>query len=104
MVVGSVIRGERNDRVGQWVLSPVVRRAAVAEVGGTPLFDASERPHRRQDNLRGSIANSLPAKLAPCKPGGTLTSNDSAPKRQNPRATGRIFASCGPISRVLNVW
>jgi len=59
VVVGSVVRGERNDRVGQWVLSPVVRRAAVVEVGGTPLFDASERPHRRQDNLQGSIANSL---------------------------------------------
>ena len=33
-------------------------------MGGTPLFDASERPHRRQDNLRGCIANSLPVKLA----------------------------------------
>ena len=64
MVVGPVVRGERNDRVGQWVLSPVVRRAAVVEVGGTPLFDASERPHRRQDNLRGSFANSLLVKLA----------------------------------------
>jgi len=42
----------------------VVRRAAVVEVGGTPLFDASERPHRRQDNLLGSFANSLLVKLA----------------------------------------
>src|SRR6267142_5021145 len=42
----------------------LVRRAAVAEMAGTPLFDASERPHRRQDNVRGSIANSLPVKLA----------------------------------------
>ena len=72
MVVGSVVRGERNDRVGQWILSPVVRRAAVVEVGGTPLFDASERPHRRQDNLRGSIANSLLVKLAAYNPGGRV--------------------------------
>src|SRR5580765_1527962 len=84
MVVGSIICGERNDRVGQWVLSPVVCRAAFSEMGGTPLFDASERVHRRQDNLQGSIANSLPAKLVLCNPGGTLTSNERASKRQKP--------------------
>ena len=64
----------------------LVRRAAVAEMAGTPLFDASERPHRRQDNLRGSIANSLPVKLAAYNPGDASAGGSSAFRRKRPLA------------------
>src|SRR4029077_1972938 len=38
--------------------SPVLWSAGptLLKWGGTPLFDASERPHRRQDNLQATLA------------------------------------------------
>ena len=62
-------------------------------MGGTPLFDASERPHRRQDNLRGCIANSLPVKLAAYNLRSAFGTGNSAFNAKT-RAIGRIFAPC----------
>ena len=70
----------------------LVRRAAVAEMAGTPLFDASERPHRRQDNLRGSFANSLLVKLAGYNSGAPLPTMQARSKAKT-RASARILAA-----------
>ena len=73
--------------------------------GGTPLFDASERPHRRQDNLQGSIANSLLVKLAGHN-AGHIANNVKRVQKQKIRASARILAAqLDPISpKPLSTW
>ena len=66
--------------------------------GGTPLFDANERTHRRQDNPRGTIAQfATRQKVALLT---WRTARNVRPRKKNPLDRPAFRSKRLPISRV----